>query len=75
MFKRRGLQANLRRTVIAHTRDGKSIRGILAQEYRDSVVLAQPEYLNETNPIDLGGEVLILLANVSIVQIVSVPEA
>jgi hypothetical protein len=72
MLKRRLFRSKLRRSVIVHTKDGKSIRGLLTQEFADGLVLALPEFLNETDPIDLGGELLVHASNISITQVLPV---
>jgi small nuclear ribonucleoprotein (snRNP)-like protein len=58
-----------RRRVVVHTKDDRSLRGVLMHTHADSYVLARAEYLDEANPADLSGDVLVLRSNVSFVQI------
>jgi hypothetical protein len=66
IYRRRGLSAFLRRTVVVHTKDAKSFRGVLAVEYADCIVLEQAEHLDEN--IILGGRLVLLRGNVSWAQ-------
>lgn len=66
MKLRRGLRRRLRRTVVLHTRDGRSFRGVLVAEYADCLVLEQAVHLDVG--VRLGGQTIVLLENVSWAQ-------
>lgn len=66
LYCRRGLRGFLRRTVVVHTKDAKSFRGLLTGEYADCIVLEQAEHLDEK--ITVGGRLVLLRANVSWAQ-------
>lgn len=50
---------------VLQTKDGRSLRGVLARVHRDCVVMAHFTYLEEARPHDLPGEAVVPLANVS----------
>lgn len=62
---RKGLKALEGERVVLQTRDDRSLRGVLAKTYRDSVVIANFEYLDEAKATDMPGEALVLLDNLS----------
>lgn len=66
--ERRWLFRLERRTVVVHTRNGSSIRGVLAGTYQDALVLTAAALLsgNETIPID--GDVTVPRGNVDWIQ-------
>lgn len=43
-------------TIIVHTMDKQSIRGVLKEVGRTWVVLGNPEYLNEARSTEMPGE-------------------
>lgn len=55
-------------TVVVHTVDGRSLRGVLAGVWRDELVLAHAAYLAEDGAKPLAGEVAIPRENVAFVQ-------
>lgn len=55
-------------TVVVHTADGRSIRGVLTGVYRDELVLAHAAYLSVEGPRELSGEVAVPRENVAFVQ-------
>lgn len=69
MTSRNGLKRLVRQRVVVHTRDERSIRGVLLEIYRDCVVLAEPEYLQEAKPAELKGNAVIPTENVAWLQI------
>jgi small nuclear ribonucleoprotein (snRNP)-like protein len=59
----------VRETVLVHTRDDRSIRGVLLGAYRSELVLAHAVYLVEGgSEQQLEGEVHIPVSNVSFLQ-------
>jgi hypothetical protein len=64
--RQQGFRRRLRRTVVIHTRDGRSLRGLLVGEYSDCIVLAHAELLDEE--MKIGGEAIVALSNVSWAQ-------
>lgn len=64
-----GVRRLERRRVVIHTKDDRSIRGVLTKNYRDCLVLAQAEYLHEAKPTELEGDAVILRDNVSWLQV------
>lgn len=62
---RRGLTRLRGTRVVLQTKDDRSLRGVLVGVYRDCVVLAHFEYLNEAKPTDLPGEATVLFENLS----------
>lgn len=65
-----GIRGLRRRTVVIHTRDDQSIRGILIETYRDCLVLCEPQYLGEAKPAELKGNAVIPRENVAFLQVV-----
>lgn len=63
---RRGLKRLLRRTVIVHTKDDRSFRGVLLHQHADCIVLAHVRLLDAD--LSLGGETVILRENVGWIQ-------
>lgn len=64
-IRRQGLRRLEGDRVVVQTSDGRSIRGVLEHAYRDALVLAAVEYLDEASPVDLPGQAVIPLGNVS----------
>lgn len=64
-----GVRRLVRRRVVVHTKDDRSIRGVLTHNYRDCMVLAQPEYLHEAKPTELEGDAVILRDNIAWLQV------
>lgn len=69
MILRRGLHKLVKQRVVVHTKDDRSIRGVLIGVYSDALALAHPEYLQEAQPEGLPGEAVVPQANVSWLQI------
>lgn len=61
----RGLRRLKGERVVLQTKDDRSLRGVLVDAYRDCVVIAHFEYLEEANPVDLPGEATVLFDNLS----------
>lgn len=60
----------VKRRVVAHTKDGQSIRGVLLSNHRDCVVIDQPEYLGQApDEHKLEGDAVILKDNLAWVQV------
>ncbi|HQG04320.1 MAG TPA: hypothetical protein PK838_08385 [Thermoleophilia bacterium] len=56
-------------TVVVHTRDGASIRGVLIAAYADVYVLRAAAYLSDdAAPVAIDGETLIPLTRVAFIQ-------
>ena len=56
-------------TVVVHTREGSSIRGVLLAVYSDVYVLRHAAYLNpDGSTVAIDGEALIPLARVAFTQ-------
>jgi small nuclear ribonucleoprotein (snRNP)-like protein len=53
--------------VVIHTKDDRSIRGVLMHVHNDSLVLSDPRYLDEADT-PLSGEVVVPRENVSWMQ-------
>lgn len=54
--------------VVVHTADGRSIQGLLAEVWRDELVLVRAEYLSEEGPRPLLGKIGVPRENVAFVQ-------
>lgn len=65
-----GIRKITRTTVVAHTKDGRSIRGVLVGVHRDSISLASAAMLQDADldPFPLDGDVLIPRDNVAFIQ-------
>lgn len=57
------------RRVVIHTKDDRSVRGLLIGSHVDCFVLGVPEYLNEAQSVDVPGSVVVLKSNVSTIQV------
>jgi len=58
-----------RESVVVHTKDDRSIKGVLMRAHNDCLVLTQYRYLSETASDELlPGEAVVLRANVSWIQ-------
>lgn len=55
-------------TVVIHTQDGRSIRGILVAEHADRLTLREAFYLHESGAQDAGGLVHVPRDNVAFLQ-------
>lgn len=66
---RSGVRRLVRSRVVVHTRDNRSLRGVLAASYRDCLRLVHAEYLEEAKPAELDGDVVVLRENISFVQV------
>jgi small nuclear ribonucleoprotein (snRNP)-like protein len=66
VITRRGLRALHAATVIVHTRDDRSIRGVLTGVHRDCAVVQSPEYLAEDGSVTpLEGRAVVRWDNVA----------
>lgn len=54
-----------RSTIVLHTRDGQSFRGVLVGDYRDCVVLANAVLLADEGVADLAGSIGVPRSNVA----------
>lgn len=68
----RGVRELESRTVVVHTRDDQSIRGVLVKEYADCVALEAAVYIrqgqlarDERRTVNLDGRALIPAANIA----------
>lgn len=58
-----------REQVVVHTKDDRSLKGVLVNAHKDCLVLTQYHYLSETTSNDpLPGEAVVLRDNVSWLQ-------
>lgn len=57
-----------RRTVVVHTTNGTSLRGVLVGTYRDSLVLAHVAYLGDGGSQPVDGEVVVPRERVAWIQ-------
>lgn len=62
-MKRRHLKRLVGERIVVHTRDSRSIRGVLTAIVGGWVVLSSPEYLDEAQPTGMPGEVWIAADN------------
>jgi hypothetical protein len=62
----KGLEAE---TLVVHTRDGSSIRGVLLTVHSDVYVLRHAAYLNEDgSKVAIDGEALVPVTRVAFIQ-------
>jgi hypothetical protein len=66
---RHGLAGLTRQEVVVQLKDDRSIRGFLKAHYPGAVVIADPRYLDEVQPVDLEGDVIVDRANISWLQV------
>lgn len=66
-----GVRRYERRSVLLHTRDGGSFRGVLAHAYKDCMVLRHVTTWSGTDAVPLGGEVVVACENISFFQTVT----
>lgn len=64
----RGIERLKRTRLVVHTTDEHSIRGTLVETYRDSIVIAEAEYLREAQPENLPGRAVIPRSRVAWIQ-------
>jgi small nuclear ribonucleoprotein (snRNP)-like protein len=57
-----------REKVVVHTKDNRSIRGVLIEASKRELVLREAEYLQEGIPAKLEGEVGVPRSNVAFIQ-------
>lgn len=67
-MRRRVLRDRLRSTVIVTTNTGAGYRGALYDVDEQALVLRNVEHYTEGSPIPVDGEVIILLADVAVIQ-------
>jgi hypothetical protein len=67
--RQRGLPKLVSQTVVLHTVDGRSLRGVLTHEYRDVVILNHVVYLNEGGETEVSGEVVVPRPQVAFMQV------
>lgn len=65
MSFRSGLRQRLGKTVVLHTRDGRSIRGTLRTLHPDCLILAVAQYLEGEETTTLKGDVVVPRDNFS----------
>jgi len=66
----RGLRRFRRHTVVIHTKDDRSLRGVLVDAYSDCFALAHAQYLEEATAVDLDGRAVVPRENVAWLQVV-----
>lgn len=67
---RRGWLRRLeRQSVVLHTKDDRSLRGVLKAVHADCVVVVEPEWLDDEDSTSLQGSVVVPRANVSFFQV------
>lgn len=69
MNRMRWIDRLIRRSVVAHTTNGMSVRGVLVGAYRDCIVLSHAAYLGSDSIEPLDGEVVIPRERVAWMQI------
>jgi hypothetical protein len=58
------------REVIVHTKDGKSIRGVLTERSRDYVTLGKAQLVTgQSASAEMGGQVLVFRSEISFIQV------
>ncbi|HXS32258.1 MAG TPA: hypothetical protein VN758_00620 [Solirubrobacterales bacterium] len=73
LVTRKGIRRQLRRSVVVHTVDGRSISGVLTTEFSDALELTNAEYLQGTEAAQLAGTILFPRAKVLFIQVLPVP--
>lgn len=68
-MRRHGLAGYERRLIVLQTVDGFALRGA-ARVYDDCIVLSACVRVDQEQPVELGGEVVVLRENVSFFQTV-----
>lgn len=72
----RWIERQTKRTVVVHMSDGVSMRGVLINAYRDSLVLHHAAYLSSSGEeTRVDGEVILPRENLSWMQVMSSSEA
>ena len=61
----RGLRRLKGERIALHTKDDRSLRGVLLDAYKDCLVVGHFEWLEEARVVDLPGEAIVLLDNLS----------
>lgn len=69
MSRMRWIERLTRRSVVVHTRDGASMRGVLVATYRDCLVLSHANYLAGEGAVAVDGEVVVPRETVSWLQV------
>jgi hypothetical protein len=64
------LRGVVKKSVVVHTVDGISVRGVLFGVYRDCIVLIHAEYLGRESAEKVDGEVVIPRRSVSWMQVI-----
>jgi small nuclear ribonucleoprotein (snRNP)-like protein len=59
----------VRQNVVVHLKSGKSIAGVLREEYGDCVSLGAATLLSEAGPVQIDGEVLIRYEEIDFTQV------
>jgi hypothetical protein len=62
-MKNRQLRRLIGERVVVHTRDARSLRGVVVAVHGDWLVLGDPEYLEEARATGMPGEVWVERAN------------
>lgn len=73
LVSRKGIRRQLRRKVVIHTVDGRSIKGILVAEHSDVIALSHAEYLQGAEAAQLAGSLLFPRAKILFIQVMSAP--
>ncbi|HVQ60388.1 MAG TPA: hypothetical protein VMS60_15920 [Solirubrobacterales bacterium] len=68
--RRRGIRRHLRRSIVIHTVDSRSLKGVLIGEFADTIELAHTEYLHGGEESLLAGTILIPRDQIAFVQVV-----
>ena len=68
--RRRGVNRYLRQSIVVHTTDARTIKGVLIGEYADSLEIAHAEYVHGSDEALLAGKILLPRTRIAFVQIV-----
>lgn len=74
MSRVRWIDRLTRRSVVVHTRDGASMRGILVAAHRDCLVLAHVRYLAGEGEVTVDGEAVVPRDTVAWLQVMPLGE-
>jgi hypothetical protein len=69
--RRRALQRAIGQRVVVHTTDDRTLDGVLVGAYTDCLALAHAQLLQpgDAPDVPLGGEVLVHVSSLSLVQV------
>ena len=70
-WRRRGLRHAIGQRVVVHTTDDRTIEGVLVGAYVDTVGIRHARLLQagDAPDVPLGGDVLVLLGAISLIQV------